>query len=117
MRLTLLTLCAALLLPACNDGEDDDDGGTIDPARIEAILALPGDVTAGEAVFARCAAASCHGPDGNSGSGSPLSDEVPDLSDEGLVDVVLGGEEAMPPQALTDQEMADVLAYLRETFG
>jgi mono/diheme cytochrome c family protein len=121
MRLTLLlTLSAALFLPACDKEEDDDDGGgnTIDPARIDAILALPGDAGAGETVFGRCAAAACHGADGNSGStGAPLRDEVPGLSDERLIEIVLGGYETMAPQNLSDQEMADVLVYLRDTFG
>lgn len=112
-------LCAALFIPACDDGEDEDDdeGGTIEPARIDAILALEGDVAAGATVFGRCTSSACHGTDGNSGSGSPLSSEVPEASDRGLIDAVLGGEEGMPPQGLTDQEMADLLVYLRDTFG
>lgn len=119
MRSTLLlTLCAALFLPACNEEEEDDEGGNTDPARIEAILALSGDAATGETAFARCSASSCHGADGNSGSaGAPLSDEIPELTDERVIDVVLGGYEAMPAQSLADQEMADLLAYLRETFG
>jgi mono/diheme cytochrome c family protein len=119
MRLTLLlTLSAALFLPACNEEGDDGEGGNIDPARVDAILALPGDAGAGETVFGRCAAAACHGADGNSGStGAPLRDAVPGLTDEGIVEIVLGGYETMPAQALTDQEMADVLVYLRDTFG
>lgn len=120
MRLTLLlTLCTALFLPACNnEEEEDDEGGNTDPARIDAILALQGDATAGQTAFARCSAASCHGADGNSGStGAPLSEEIPELTDERIIDVVLGGYEAMPAQNLADQEMADLLAYLHETFG
>jgi mono/diheme cytochrome c family protein len=116
MRFTLLmVLSAALFLPAC---EEDDEGGNVDPARIDTILGLAGDANAGQAVFARCSASTCHGTDGNSGSsGSPLSSEVPELSDEGVIDVVLGGVEDMPAQSLTDQEMADLLEYLRQTFG
>ncbi len=120
MRLTLLfTLSAALLLPACNEEEpDDDEHGTIDQARIDAVLALPGDVAAGETVFATCAISSCHGADGNSGSaGISLSDEVPEHPDDHLISYVLGGTGSMPAQNLTDQQMADVLAYLRDTFG
>ena len=120
MRLTLLlTLSAALFLPACNEEAGDEEGGnTVEPARVDAILALPGDTAAGETVFGRCAAAACHGADGNSGTtGAPLRDEVPELSDERLIQIVLGGYETMAPQNLSDQEMADVLAYLRETFG
>ena len=120
MRLTLLlTLSAALFLPACNEEDDDDEGGNVDPARVDAILALSGNGAAGETVFARCAVSSCHGTGGDMPiAGTPtLTDEVPEQSDEKLIDVVIGGYETMPAQALTDQEMADLLTYLRDTFG
>lgn len=114
----LLTLCTALLLPACDDEGGDEGGGNVDPARIDAITALSGDAAAGETVYARCSASTCHGSDGDSGTGgSRLSAEVPAQSDEGLIEVVLGGYETMPAQNLSDQEMADLLAYLRSTFG
>jgi len=120
MRLPLLlTLSAALFLPACNEEEPEDE--TIDPARVEAILRLPSDAGAGASSFGLCAVSSCHGADGNSGStGTPLRDEVPELSDEQLINIVLAGYDEgdviMPPQNLSDQEMADLLAYLRDNF-
>jgi len=119
MRLTLLlTLSAALFLPACNEEEGEEEGGNVDPARVDAILALSGDATAGESVFARCSVSSCHGTGGNMpiAGTPPLDDEVPEQSDEQLIDVVIGGYETMPAQTLTDQEMADLLVYLRDTF-
>lgn len=120
MRLTLLlTLSAALFLPACNEEEDDDEGGNVDSARVEAILGLAGDAASGQTVFARCSVSSCHGTGGDMPiSGTPtLTDEVPEQSDEQLIQVVIGGYEAMPAQPMEDQEMADLLAYLRDTFG
>ena len=120
MRLTLLlTLSAALFLPACNEEEDDDEGGNVDSARVDAILGLSGDATAGQTVFARCSVSSCHGTGGDMPiSGTPtLTDEVPEQSDEQLIQVVIGGYEAMPAQPMEDQQMADLLAYLRDTFG
>ena len=119
MRHTLLLmLCTALLLPACDEDKGEDEGGNVDPARIDAILAISGDTAAGETVYARCSASTCHGSDGDSGTtGSRLSGEVPGQSDEGLIEVVIGGYETMPAQNLSDQEMADLLAYLRATFG
>lgn len=121
MRLTLLlTLSAALFLPACNEGEgEDDEGGNVDSARVDAILALSGDATAGQTTFARCSVSSCHGNGGDAPiSGTPaLSDEVPGQSDGQLIQVVIGGYETMPAQPMEDQEMADLLAYLRDTFG
>jgi mono/diheme cytochrome c family protein len=120
MRLTLLlTLSAALFLPACNEEEGEEEGGNVDPARIDAILALSGNGATGETVFARCSVSSCHGTGGDMPiSGTPtLTAEVPEQSDEELIDIVIGGYETMPAQTLTDQEMADLLVYLRDTFG
>lgn len=119
MRLPLLlTLSAALFLPACNEEEEDDEGGNVDSARVDAILALTGDASAGQTIYARCSVSSCHGTDGNSGpAGTPaLADEVPEQSDEQLVQIVLGGYGSMPAQPMEDQDMANVLAYLRDTF-
>lgn len=120
MRLTLLlTLSAALFLPACNEEEEEDEGGNVDPARVDAILGLTGDAAAGETVYARCSVSSCHGADGNSGpTGTPpLGEEVPEQSDEDLIQIVVGGYGSMPAQGVDDQQMADLLAYLRDSFG
>lgn len=104
-----LIVFIALLVPACGEG--------VDPARIDDILALDRDAAAGEDVYASCASSSCHGSNGDSGSGPRLSRRVPRGSDEDLIEIVLAGEGGMPPQDLDDQEMADLLAYLRQTFG
>ena len=119
MRLPLLlTLSAALFIPACNE-EDDDEAGNVDPARVEAILGLTGDASAGQTIYARCSVSSCHGTDGASGpAGTPaLTEEVPEQSDEKLVQIVIGGYGSMPAQPMEDQDMANLLAYLRDTFG
>lgn len=97
----------AFALAACGGGSDDDG--------VDAILALDGDPVAGEAVYASTCAA-CHGADGEGGSGPAMAGIVADESDADIVEVVLDGEGSMPPQDLTDQEVADVLAYLIETF-
>lgn len=93
MLLTLLFACAS------------------DPA-----LTLEGDATAGATVFADTCAV-CHGESGEGGTGPALTDEVPEKSDEELVDIIRNGYEEMAPVDLEDQEIADVLAYLRDTFG
>jgi mono/diheme cytochrome c family protein len=71
---------------------------------------------AGEAVFSETCA-NCHGPTGTEGTAPSLLEEVPEHSDERLVEIIQFGEEDMPPIQITDQEIADVLAYVRQEFG
>lgn len=107
MRSSSLTaLALAFALVACKDKAGDDTGG------------LTGDPDAGAEVFSSTCAV-CHGADGSGieGSGSDLNEEVPEFSDAELENIIQNGYEEMPPQGLTDQELADVIAYLRETFG
>jgi mono/diheme cytochrome c family protein len=108
--LLLLALPFMLTTLAC------DSGGT-DPGN-SAILDLTGDASAGETVFTSgtCSTASCHGADGISGTAPALSSTVPGLSDDGIINSVLDGKGSMPPQDLSDQEMADVLAWLNASF-
>lgn len=87
--------------------------GCGDTAQVDDILALEGDSTNGEVVFsANCA--SCHGADGTGGSGPNLVGEAGE-DDAEWVETILGGEDAMPAfiDVLTDQEIADVLAWLK----
>jgi mono/diheme cytochrome c family protein len=73
------------------------------------ILAMEGDATAGETLFAdNCA--SCHGADATGGSGPDLSFG---LGDEDEVETILNGEEDMPAFAdtLSDQDIADIIAW------
>lgn len=103
-----------------------------DQARIDDVLALTGDVDSGAALYAtHCA--ECHGAAGEGGSGGALAGEGEDA--EELVEVILfgdeededeGGEEeeddedeedegTMPAfeEVLTDQEVADIVAWLQ----
>ena len=112
MTRTLLALLAltALALTACSGGDDDD---------VAAILALDGSPTAGKAVYDnKCA--SCHKPDGSGDSTFPsLVTKVPQESDEDIIEVILNGKGAMQGfrDELSDQQVADLHAYLRETFA
>lgn len=102
MKMPLLVM--ALGLMACND-KGDDTAGAGD---------IVGDAAAGATVYnATCAA--CHGADGNVNE-AKLTEEIPALTDDEIEDVILNGYDEMPPQGLTEQEVADVIAYLRETF-
>jgi mono/diheme cytochrome c family protein len=98
---------------ACGDkGGDSAD----DPY---AALELEGDEAAGSTVFSNtCGSSLCHGPDGagTDTDAEDLREKVPSYDDKQIVDIVTNGYEAMPPQYLEDQEIADVLAYLRATF-
>lgn len=97
---------------ACDSG--GDEGGDDNSA----IKDLTGDPAAGQTVFTsgQCATAGCHGADGNSGSAPALRDVVGSRTDDQIIDAVLDGKGAMPPQDLTDQQMADVLAWMRANF-
>lgn len=108
-----LVLGVLIFTPGC---DDDDDSGTPD-AHIDDILALTGDSTAGATVYSNTCA-TCHGADGSGGSGPALTSEMSEQSDEEFVSIVLYGEDRMPAQSqLSDQEIADVLSYCRDTFG
>lgn len=122
--LRFIALVSCLSAFACDSGDDgdgDDDGGGSDNARTDGVLALSGDATAGMTTFTQvCGTSSCHGADGNT-PGTPdterLSEAVPTLGDRAIVNVILNGKEAMPPQTqLDDQQIADVLAYVQATF-
>jgi mono/diheme cytochrome c family protein len=81
---------------------------------------IEGDAVRGEQLFATCAG--CHGPDGAGGIdiggtlSSDLRDEVPEMTEAELEDVIKNGDGAMPPQYDDPQDIADVIAYLLETF-
>lgn len=104
MRLSLLAL--PLLLVACTGSADKGDtaGGIV------------GDATAGADVYAsNCAG--CHGASGEGGSGPAMTDEVPEKSDEELEGIITNGVGSMPGFDLAEQDMADLVAYLRENYG
>jgi mono/diheme cytochrome c family protein len=122
----LLSLLAAavtgLALFACGGGS----GGT--PAEVKPLP--PGNAADGETVY-QGTCIKCHGPDatGIEGSGTNLttSEYIPSRTDAELVDYIKVGRPmndplnmtgvAMPPYGanpmLTDQDLADVVSYLR----
>jgi mono/diheme cytochrome c family protein len=77
-----------------------------------------GDATAGESVFtANCVA--CHPADGTAGVGPALAEEVEAGDEADLEETIRGGAGAMPAFEgnLSDQEIADVVAFLIDTWG
>ena len=118
MRFTLLAFTLAFTA-ACGDKDTatDSGGGDSGASEVDAILALTGDATAGGTIFGNVCAA-CHGADGASGYAANLVEEIPSKDDAFIVDIIINGDGGgMPAQDLSDQEVADVLAYVRATFG
>jgi mono/diheme cytochrome c family protein len=117
MRFTLTALTLAFAV-ACGDKDTGtDSGGDSGASEIDAILALTGDATAGATTFGNVCAG-CHGADGASGYAANLVAEIPEKDDAFIVNIIINGDGGgMPAQDLSDQEVADVLAYCRATFG
>jgi mono/diheme cytochrome c family protein len=124
-------MATALLWAACNgdkDGESGLTGETGDtqpdpqtstgPERVATILALTGDPTAGQATYTAVCAA-CHGTDGTGVPPSPaLTERVPTLTDDQVVSTILEGKGNMDSyRFLENQDIADVLAFVRTHFG
>ena len=118
-----LFLAGSLALATGCDGggSGSGSGGTGGNDRASAILGLAGDAAAGQTLFmsSTCGTASCHGSDGMSGAATPaLSMSVPNASDEQIVSTFLNGKGSMPTQSnLSDQQLADLLAYVTDAFG
>ena len=88
-------------------------------SRIQRILGMTGVATAGGATFAeRCTP--CHGPGGEGSAVAPsLYERVPMRDDTTLLQVLINGRGQMPKWGgvFSDQELADLFAFLRATFG
>ena len=75
-----------------------------------------GDPVNGEALFAaHCA--SCHAADGTGGSGQNLVNIVPSRTEQELTDTIQNGFGDMRATGLGDQDAADVVAWLIDSWG
>lgn len=95
---------------------DPGDPGTNSGTDSHPALALTGDEVAGETVFANNCSG-CHGGDATGGIGPDLTTLVSGLSDEDIVLTIAEGSGNMGAVGIDDQEIADVLAWLRANFG
>ncbi len=98
------------------DRADVTDNREID-RRAERVLAATGDALNGASLFAaNCAR--CHGADGTGDFGPNLYERVPMRDDETLARRLLLGLGPMPAwdSVFSDQELADLLVFLRDTF-
>jgi disulfide bond formation protein DsbB len=137
MRTTGLVALAAgatLVLSACAGGAASQSkpagGATAAPAKTEAKAAAKGNPTQGQTLFAQSCSA-CHGADakGLPGLGKDMTTSVfiKDQNDQQLIDFIKRGRPVsdpanttkvdMPPKggnpALTDAQLADIVAYIR----
>lgn len=123
MKRLLVVLFALPLFSLNSAGCSDSDTSTGDGNRTATILALTGDVAAGQTSFgSSCGlgAPSCHNGDGTAGSGSArdLSTDAASMTDEFIVNTMLNGQGSMASQShLSDQTMADIVAYIRSEWG
>ncbi len=141
-KLIFLLALGALALVACQSGGDDaaeapatpepaaeeaaEESEAAQVAAVDADTSLPGDPVAGEPIYTRVCQA-CHGSDGrgNGGIGGDFVGQPERLAQDNavLLATITDGSSAngriMPPQAgiLTEQEIKDVLSFIRQEFG
>jgi len=122
MRTPLAVVSLAVFV-ACSGGSKDDDPLTTDSGptttgtdpleRVDDIVAIDGDPAEGEALF-QSTCASCHGSYGE-GTDSGRQLLGVGFDEETVVSAVLTGVGTMPSYStFTDQQVADVYAYLYE---
>lgn len=96
---------------ADTDADTDAGAGADVPADVDPAVAR------GAAVFRRYCAP-CHGARGTgTGDGPDLRREVPASTDGEIARILRDGGRAMPVVPIDDAQRADVLAYVRATFG
>lgn len=124
MKKLLYVLGVAPLLAsvaACGGDDSGTGGGGGGGDRVSMIAGMvaSADAANGATIYSGlCGSSSCHGPNGDDGASNAgdLPAQVPSLTNEDIISVIINGEGAMPAQSLDDQEVADVVAYCRETF-
>ncbi len=91
--------------------------------RLEGILRAEGDAEAGELVYRAATedqtCSDCHGDQGEGGFGPNLESRFASKTEWELLYTVVEGRGGMPAwgEALTDPQLADLMAYLRENFA
>ena len=79
-------------------------------------LSLVGDHVCGAQVYTQSCSI-CHMEDGSGGnSGKRLLGRIELFDDATLVDIIIRGQGTMPPIAISSQQTADVIVFLRGNF-
>jgi cytochrome c oxidase subunit 2 len=121
-------LLSALLLAACTSSTSapttSNNPTTSSADRIASIAKLTGNTAAGKTVYETSSApkcAACHGADGKGNDAKKFPELAePSQNDDvaELAEAIVNGKGKMPAQkSLTDQQIADVVAYMKATFG
>ena len=108
MRMGALAASVALFALGCDSmpGKPDEAERYVQPDKITDFDYLYQKTCSG-----------CHGYDGSGGSGPSLMYAISGNSDAELETIILEGSGGMPAQDLSAQEVADVIAHLREIYG
>jgi mono/diheme cytochrome c family protein len=118
--LFLLALVLVVALPACGGGEDE----SAEPETVEGTAPTEtggaGNAENGKSVFASAGCGGCHALSdaGSTGTVGPSLDET-QLDEAAIAEQVRNGGGGMPAFAdrLSDQEIADVAAYVSSAAG
>jgi len=120
MRLALSSLVLSLALAGCGGADTSGTDAGVQ-TRTEKIGALTGDVAAGQLMYENNGCSGCHGAKGlGTTAGPALGEPLKNDPKAEVVDVLLNGVKgtAMSSYAsLTDQQIADLYAYMKATFG
>jgi mono/diheme cytochrome c family protein len=101
-----IAICLSVFALACGTEKPADSGGDGGTEAIDGA----------EVYSSECAG--CHGSDGEGAATNPsLVENVPQLSDEELMDVLLNPPGAMAIISLTQAEADAVFTYVRDRFG
>ncbi len=119
--LAVFAIAFAAALPACSSSDSAPASAPSISERLASIGKLTGNASAGATVFTTTSSptcVSCHNADGKGSTTVPgLAEPSANDGVTELAGYILNGKGAMSKQpALSDQQVADVIAYMLATF-
>ena len=99
-----------------DDEEDEDDGGEYEEPDLGLAPDMPLEPSRGAQLYTtHCSA--CHGPNGSgSVAGPDIREDVLEEDTEEIVEVILEGEDDMPPIAILPSEALQIVHWMKITF-